>query len=78
MAKVAMFPKEYRVGRRVGTLGERRSTRGTKARATRFANDVNDFCKWYFKGTNRAKRTKVNEYVEWLLSRSRQAGSTRT
>jgi hypothetical protein len=49
-------------------------TRGLKARATRFANDVDRFCAWYFTGTNRQKRELVNDYVRWLQHRSKQAG----
>jgi len=52
-------------------------TRGLKARATRFANDVRTFCDWYFTGTNRRKRSEVNGYVEWLRDRSKQAGCTK-
>lgn len=61
-AKIAAFPMAR----------PRRSTRGLKARSTRFANDVERFCIWYFTGTNRSKRTKVNEEVEWLAERAKQ------
>lgn len=67
MPKVVQFPS----GR------PNSATRGLKARATRFANDVDAFCEWYFKGTNRAKREKVNERVAWLQHRAKQAGRTR-
>jgi alkanesulfonate monooxygenase SsuD/methylene tetrahydromethanopterin reductase-like flavin-dependent oxidoreductase (luciferase family) len=52
-------------------------TRGLKARATRFANDVDAFCDWYFTGTHRQQREKVNDKVRWLKHRAKQAGRTR-
>lgn len=67
MARVMIFPK----------VRPKSLTRGAKTRATRFANDVDKFCEWYFTGTNKKKRAKVNDKVRWLKRRAKQAGKTR-